>query len=493
MNSTKTIICIFLCLNLYLPSTGYTDVAELTHSKSRSLRNIGTNIGIFIDSTGNHSIDEIELIFNKGLFDKSDKEILSFSMDEPIVWLQLPSTILDEEYLLIGNEVDVWTAELYIPDSTGNYFKYLNYDHFDLKNKHERILPYSSLGIAMPRANYKPTLPIFLRLRAKNSRNYIVKAGSKNSTINYLRNKETSALVFIAFMIGIFIYNSFLLFSTKNIVYAPYLLYLLYIIFAIPFRNGFAIYNSQWLLENDLLWAGLSYLTTAPFAIMYLDLKKNAPFAKRWIIGLATLMGLLIPISVTFDWISVESILPLLFLGSLIYNLSLFGSGIFVWIRGFKNARFYVLGWFFVLASLIVLILAMTGILPYNIYTENIIYAGFASEAILFAFALGDKLNTLEKERKAFQLKQVNLVENQNKLLAEQAYINSHLLRAPISRALGLVNLLKLDHLSPEQRQLVEHLDQSTHEMDELTIRVANILESDGYYEQYGSDQILNQ
>ena len=57
-------------------------------------------------------------------------------------------------------------------------------------------------------------------------------------------------------------------------------------------------------------------------------------------------------------------------------------------------------------------------------------------------------------------------LENQNKQLIEYAFINSHLLRAPLASILGIVNLLSISELSPDQEECVRHLKNKSVELD---------------------------
>jgi len=59
-----------------------------------------------------------------------------------------------------------------------------------------------------------------------------------------------------------------------------------------------------------------------------------------------------------------------------------------------------------------------------------------------------------------------NELEMQNKALAEYAFINSHLLRGPLSSILGLVNLVSHSELSAKEGEIVAHLRTACHDLD---------------------------
>lgn len=64
-------------------------------------------------------------------------------------------------------------------------------------------------------------------------------------------------------------------------------------------------------------------------------------------------------------------------------------------------------------------------------------------------------------------------LERQNAQLSEYAYINSHLLRAPLSRLLGLVNLLRYAQIVDHEKELIiNHIKTAGDELDEIVAKI---------------------
>lgn len=65
-------------------------------------------------------------------------------------------------------------------------------------------------------------------------------------------------------------------------------------------------------------------------------------------------------------------------------------------------------------------------------------------------------------------------LETQNEQLAEYAYINSHLLRGPLSRILGLINLIDYSEKKSQakEKELIDHLKQSGAELDDIVRKI---------------------
>jgi len=76
------------------------------------------------------------------------------------------------------------------------------------------------------------------------------------------------------------------------------------------------------------------------------------------------------------------------------------------------------------------------------------------------------------------QIQYTQAIEKQNEQLREIAYLQSHIVRAPLSRILGLVNMLKTSHDKQSETEIIEYLDKSAKELDEVVRAIVNKTES---------------
>jgi signal transduction histidine kinase len=139
-----------------------------------------------------------------------------------------------------------------------------------------------------------------------------------------------------------------------------------------------------------------------------------------------------------------------------------------------EPTRFIIGGLFFVLAT--------ASIASFFSYTQKKTLDNLVEKNI----QLGE-LKT-EVERQNDQLKNYNLhleervhertkeLEQQNKQLAEYAYINSHLVRGPLARIIGLTNLISRTPKTEEQQELIENLNQASAELDSVIFSINNAL-----------------
>lgn len=83
--------------------------------------------------------------------------------------------------------------------------------------------------------------------------------------------------------------------------------------------------------------------------------------------------------------------------------------------------------------------------------------------------ALQEKTEIIENLNQSLEAKvekRTMRLREQNQKLREFAFVNSHVLRAPVSRILGLVNLLIRAELPKTDKEVVYHLEESAKELD---------------------------
>lgn len=73
------------------------------------------------------------------------------------------------------------------------------------------------------------------------------------------------------------------------------------------------------------------------------------------------------------------------------------------------------------------------------------------------------------------KIKYIESIEIQNKNLSEIAWIQSHLVRAPLARIMGIIQMFEHDTKmsEPERQMFFEHIIASAHELDELIMEIS--------------------
>lgn len=105
--------------------------------------------------------------------------------------------------------------------------------------------------------------------------------------------------------------------------------------------------------------------------------------------------------------------------------------------------------------------------------TERNVEIKFVNEELA---SVNDTLKAVNNNLEDTVKKRTQELEAQNKQLTEYAFINSHLLRAPLSRILGLSQLISKEVTSVKEQELVDALTRSTNEMDSIIRKISELL-----------------
>jgi signal transduction histidine kinase len=91
--------------------------------------------------------------------------------------------------------------------------------------------------------------------------------------------------------------------------------------------------------------------------------------------------------------------------------------------------------------------------------------------------SVNEQLSTLNDSLEATVRRRTAELETQNTQLTEYAFINSHVLRAPLARILGLAQLISRE-ANIKDRQLLDALVHSSDELDLIIRKISDILYS---------------
>ena len=230
---------------------------------------------------------------------------------------------------------------------------------------------------------------------------------------------------YLGVMLIMFLYNTFLYFSTKDKLFLLYGIYVIVTSATTTFLNGFPIITSfikdnEFLYRQFPLWNLLNTAMVVIFCFQYLNVKQNSLFFYRLIQGLFgsyTLAALLLFFGIMSTTIIIEitEIISILIFGVCWWRQ------FYVWkVNKMKAARYYVWGWFFIFVSVIIFLGVINGFFPYNIFLRNAGTIGDCLETWFFALALGDRYQILRQEKAEIQEENLRLIENQKMDLEEK-------------------------------------------------------------------------
>jgi diguanylate cyclase (GGDEF)-like protein len=210
---------------------------------------------------------------------------------------------------------------------------------------------------------------------------------------NFLTIAALGALLCLAF------YNLFIFTSTRDKSLLYYALYLgvTFMGWAWTFHIPTALFNWH-TLQWHYIWFFLIPITSTLFYLQFLQVKKWSPLLYKLSWGNIILSALLIPSS--FFALSYTHSLATLCI-SIQLTLALI-CGIISWRRGFRPARYFVLAFVALLIPGLFILPANVGLIPDLLENAELLtLLGTTLDGLLLAFALAERIRTLQAERDA--------------------------------------------------------------------------------------------
>ena len=312
----------------------------------------------------------------------------------------------------------------------------------------------------------------------------------------YNSHAKTSAFLlglYFGTLVLIFLYNLLIFISTGEKSYFYYVAYI--------FSMGMAVFtvyglSYQYLWPNSPEWNSRSVELLAPlgrifailFSVTFLDIKKHLPLAYKALFFFV-IYDLVILLSYPFG---IYAKLYVLFaLPSLIVFPLLLCTGIALWTRGVKEARFFAGAWFIYSVAWVGYSYTLMGGLSYDPVRLRVVLGAQLIEAMLLAIALADKvslakekaeeLNVLSKQAKEdaekllstrtelmeVQMESIEMehkaktAEVANKAKSEFLATMSHEIRTPMNGVLGMAELLSETKLTEAQQRYLSVIQDS--------------------------------
>jgi len=272
--------------------------------------------------------------------------------------------------------------------------------------------------------------PVFkLELQPNQTKTFYIKASSHITTLiiklnvweshKFYKNELTHQAVLFLFFGAMFvlaIYNLFIYFFTKDISYLFYVLYIFGVVIHHLMYVGVApIYLlNQNIILNVVHYASLlsifPILSVAFFTKYFLNIQQYEVLNKILNIIILITIFLTIVFLSTDTFNKFRNLLPILLF---MYLVFLTFYAVF---KKNRQAYFIAIGWLLILLAISLMYLSSIGLFDIYKYFPYIVEMAFITEAIIFAIALSDKINTLktnliaqkrtENERLEFQVQE---------------------------------------------------------------------------------------
>lgn len=228
--------------------------------------------------------------------------------------------------------------------------------------------------------------------------------------------------LYFGIILSLFLYNIFLLISTRDLSYLFYVVYLLSLGLAQIAVSGYGFkyfwpdypFINRYVLIVTSAFTGITGIL---FALFFLRVEYY--FKKMVYVLYAVILLYFVSIISCISGNNAFSYSILNYAG-LIGGLILIVIPYLIARKGYKTANYYLVAWIFFLSGIIILALRNIGVLPYTALTTYSLYLGSAIEAILLSTALADRINTLRQEKEESQAYSLKISRENETLIKEQ-------------------------------------------------------------------------
>ncbi|MDW7694132.1 7TM diverse intracellular signaling domain-containing protein [Flammeovirgaceae bacterium SG7u.111] len=461
--STHFWICAFVGL-LFLPDNALAlDEHTILVEESPSMEVITEKVYFLEDTSGEMTLSDILALEEDSTFQLIGQEAFNTPATNATLWFRftIQHTASSDIWLELGDAFSAWFLDFYSPDQDGNY-NGVTYSLGSMRPKSNKKFP--SSNYCVPLVNSEKAQTYYMKVQGGFPMLFVFHAGNTQALVKHTKIYDNALSVFLGAILALAIYNLFLWISTRDKLYLKYIAYLGLMVIAVPFDNGNPLSFNHFWWNYAVTWHGVLYLLITLFAVEYLELKKTTPRLFLWVWFLTLILVVLLPFVEIFSLMD-KILLNYIFQSVvLVFFLSWLVVGVYSWAKGQTNARFYVLAWVALIASVFIFVLAINGFLPLNVFTKNVGYIGISAEALLFSLALGDRFNSLKKVNEQVQAENLKLVSEQNTTLERKVIERT--------REIQIAN----DELQANQEELQAQQEELQAQQEELSSQNEELL-----------------
>jgi two-component system, sensor histidine kinase LadS len=404
--------------------------------KTNSAVNIAKNIQVLEDKTANLRIEQILQPENQSLFKPNDKEVMSFGSSRSVFWFRFQvQNKTTEEY---GLEVERGSIDSIFLYEIGNLANVKKNGNMLSKENREYDTNYPIFNLDAPKDSLKT---YYLRIASNKTIIVPTLIASKSILLQQYGEKSIGQGIYFGCLFFVALYNLFIFFAVKEKSYLYYVLYVASVMTLIAVQGGFVYqyftYNFLLLNQYSTISYLLSLILYLVFSIQFLDLHKFKTLKNIHIglIGVYTTLFLLF-VAFAVPPFAVNALRICI----LVHTIITFSTAVYLFRLGYKPAKYFMVSCSGLFLAAIVTAFRDFGLFPQNFFTNNVFQIGSAWEMLFLSFALADKINQLQAEKRQAEnltlqatAENAKLVQEQNKMLEQRVEERTTQLQAAYS------------------------------------------------------------
>lgn len=422
----------------------YPPVHDLEAIRSDRELNI-QELEYFEDSTGNLRFEEIK---NQRFRTNPQFQPKNYNTAS-VYWVKLRLNVpksMDQLWMVEFYDQTIDNLRAYSPESDGSYSMLQFGDQFAFDNK---LFRHKNFHVLVD-ATQQGIQTYYFRIESKSYVDIRLVVRTVNRFVHYALNEYFLYGIFYGMILMISMYNMLIYFAIREVKYLYYTFYILSVgVFAMCV-DGIAY---QYLWPNLSGWNQVAHgvalfsviFWSVLFSRKFLNVAVRAPRLALVIDGVIVLRSIFFLYALIFNrelfqYRNIE-IIPL----SIIFY-----SSIYVWLRGYKPARFFVVAYGFLFLGFLVKAMVMLSVIPINILSYYSLHVSFLIEMLFLSFALSDRVRILKNVRDRALLRIIKQHE-ENMQLKDK--VNKELEKRIRERTVELEDKNNLLHTANEKLQ----------------------------------------
>jgi len=396
-------IFIFVFLGLF----GITAVAQTQNpvilTDEQDHYPLGLHLEILEDKDGLWTIEDVTSPEISAQFVQSQDEAPSLGFTNSAYWIRFQTRNQSDgmRRWLLAIDSYLFFIDVYIPAANGEGYAV---------TQTGTARPYSARAIDHPRFLFElPLAPgeeqtIHVRFESESAMNLSLTISSAEA----IAKDDLVTQMLNGFLYGVLLimvaYNFVLFLYLRDKSYFFYVLFLFALLMSNLIDDGFA-HKYIWPTQGKINAIGgqiffvLMLMFMLLFTNSFLRLKKYTPRLSKGIMLIVGVMSL----TLLLQWIN----LRLTAFASLFFVISTFiiviTSGIIVWRKEYKPARYFLLAWLLLITSFVIYGLSLFGVVSLTLFSVAGVQIGIVVLALTLSIALADRISTYRDEKDQVQ------------------------------------------------------------------------------------------
>lgn len=313
-------------------------------------------------------------------------------------WIRMPllySSRTHNTWIFEFYDQTIDHLEAYVPQTQGGYRQVITGDQYPFR---QRMFMHKNFEVQIP-DHGDTTVYYYFKVRSHDFADIRIAFRTVDRFVYYVLNEYFLYGTFYGMVLIIILYNFLVFLAIREMKYIYYIFYMLSVALYAMSLDGVGF---QYIWPEHPEWnnvaAGVALYSLILWALVFtrrfLSSRANAPFLDKllkWTIIVRTALFLftLFFYQGLFSYRNLE-IIPL----SLVFY-----TGIVVWYKGYRPARFFVIAYGILFSGFFIRMLVYLNVLPFTIISHYSLHLSFTLEMLFLTFALGDRIRILKDNR----------------------------------------------------------------------------------------------